>query len=113
VSTEKSDELTTTTDRISPKVIQRPDSPVVFANICNIIVTDEDARLVFGIKELTIPGKAESVVTVFTTMYAVKRLQEGLTTVLEAYERDFGSIETNFQNRLVQPTLALLEDNGN
>jgi hypothetical protein len=93
---------------VSDALIQAPATPVYFANICNTILTPEDARLVFGVRELVKPGETESVVTVFTTIYAVKRLSEALNELLGRYEGDFGPIEVDFTKRLISSVAPVL-----
>lgn len=83
-----------------PRIFKDPSAPVVFSNVTAISVTPEEASLVFLQRQYDDPSAANVVATVFTTIPNLKRLIALLQEQVDAYERDFGTIQENLVDRL-------------
>lgn len=78
----------------------RATTSTFFANVCSVAHTGEEVVLLFAVKNLDNPTKAEAVAAIYITQYHAKRLVQALQRQLEAFERDLGRIEEELTNRL-------------
>lgn len=83
-------------------IIQEREAQSLYANFCRVLDSGEELVLDFGLHvEL---GAAKSLIApqrIALSPYTAKRLLEALKATLETYERNFGPLKTDIQDRLV------------
>jgi Protein of unknown function (DUF3467) len=77
--------------------VQDREAQSLYANFCRVLDSGDELVLDFGLHvEL---GAAKSLIA--PSPYTAKRLCEALKATLETYERNFGPLKTDIQDRLV------------
>ncbi|HTM54368.1 MAG TPA: DUF3467 domain-containing protein [Pirellulales bacterium] len=82
--------------------VQDREAQSLYANFCRVLDSGDELVLDFGLHvEL---GAAKSLIApqrIALSPYTAKRLCEALKATLETYERNFGPLKTDIQDRLV------------
>lgn len=85
-------------------VTTTPGQPVIYANVCGIIITAEEAILQYGLRVPESPDHANGVATVYMSLPHAKRLAEALDRSIREYEKVFGKIPADPVMSLPQET---------
>jgi len=84
--------------------------PVFFTNIASTVATPEEFIINFGIRTLNEPNKGKGVAIVYLSPSHAKRLAEAMARTVESYERNFGKIISDPENRLTLEGKKLLSN---
>lgn len=81
-------------------------SQVSYINFCSVTATPEELVIDFALEaepSLTTPPTLRAPQRITLGLYTAKRLLEALQITLQRHEATFGSVQTNVDERLVQP----------
>ena len=95
--------------RAEKVTIQSGDDPrAAYTNVCSVSITPEELFLHFGQRSSDNPDEAAHVAKLCMSLPHAKRLVRVLQGIIGSYERLFGDVTANAEDRLTPEQRALL-----